>query len=62
MEEKEFLFAVMVKVAAPSPLDAHDRLYKLLCTPGDLGFSINSYAVTGEGYDKIKFIHTDEED
>ncbi len=52
---KDFLFVAMAKISAASLEDAEDHLYATLCIPGDIGFSINSYAITAENGDQLRF-------
>lgn len=52
---KDFLFVAMAKISAASLEDAEDHLYATLCIPGDIGFSINSYAITAEHGDQLRF-------
>ena len=58
---KDFLFAVMAKVSAASLEDAEDHLYATLCIPGDIGFSINSYAIIAGSGNQLKFKEIDAE-
>lgn len=60
MGDQEFLLSVIVKVPAPNAQAAHERLYALLCKPGDMGFSINEYAVTGQNKGQVVFQIIDE--
>lgn len=63
MEERDFVLSVMAKVTAPNVEEAYDRLYELLCIPGDIGFSINEYAVISDkDSEKIKFVEVSDEE
>ncbi len=59
--KREFLFVVMAKVEGKSLEDAYDHLYSTLCIPGDIGFYISSYAITGKDGGEIAFVDAEQE-
>lgn len=61
MIKRDFLFVAMAKVEGESLEDAYLHLYETLCIPGDIGFYISSYAITGKDDGGIVFVDTDKE-